>query len=104
MKTVYYIANIWHKDELDIEDAMEFQTKRDIHSVQEDGSYDRWETEWLIQEISEHYFYNHDGWEIESTWRGGITIALWDDNRKFVGKFVSELEYQPTFIVHKAKE
>jgi len=104
MITVYYIANIWEKDVLDVEDATEFQTNRDIHSVQEDGQYDRWEAEWLVQEISEHYFYNRDGWEIENTWRGGITIALWDDNKKFVGKFESMLEYEPTFIVRKSDE
>jgi hypothetical protein len=104
MITVYYIANIWHKDELDVEDAMEFQTKRDIHSVTDGGDYDRWETEWLVQDISKHYFYNHDGWEIENTWRGGITIALWDENKNFVGKFESCLEYDPCFVVSKVKE
>ena len=104
MKTVYYIANIWDKDVLDIEDAQEFETDRDIHSVTSGGEYDNWEVEWLIEEISKHYFYNHDGWEIENTWRGGITFALWDDKKNFVGKFESLLEYDPTFIISKVKE
>jgi hypothetical protein len=103
MKTVYYIANIWDKDYPDIDESLEFKTNRDIHAVTEEG-YDRWEVEWLIQDISEHYFYNHDGWEIADTWRGGITIALWDDNKKFVGKFESMLEYEPRFVISKVKE
>lgn len=103
MITVYYIANIWDKDVLDIEDAREFKTDRDIHAYSGEG-YDRWEVEWLVEEISKNYFYNHDGWEIANTWEGGITIAVWDDNKNFVGKFESQLEYEPTFMISKVKE
>ena len=104
MITVYYIANVWHKDVLDVEDAIAFEYDRDIRSVTNEDEYDRFELDWLVQDISKHYFYNYDGWEIENTWRGGITIALWDENKNFVGKFESCLEYDPCFVISKVKE
>ena len=100
---VYYIPNIWENQELDIEDALEFETNRDIHSAR-GGGYDQFEVEWLIEEISKKYFYDHDGWEIERTWSGeGITFALWDEDQNFVGKYSSTLEYDPTFYCRKIK-
>ena len=102
---VYYIANIWENQELDIEDALGFETNLDIHSAKGDG-YDEYEVEWLVEEISKHYFHNHDGWEISRSWSesDGITIALWDENQNFVGKYSSLLEYEPTFYCRKIKE
>ncbi len=98
---VYYFADVWNSDRIDIEDADGFETNRDIHSAKGQG-YDEWEVEWLVDEISHHYFNNRDGWEIESRWRDGITIAVWDDNKNFIGKFTSVLEYRPTFYVERA--
>ena len=100
---VYYIANVWDTDTLDVEGAEDFETNRDIHSAKDEG-YDDWEVEWLVQEISNYYFHNRDGWEIESSWRDGITIAVWDDKKNFIGKFDSLLEYEPTFLINKAKK
>jgi hypothetical protein len=100
---VYYIANVWDTDNLDIEDAEYFETDRDIHSAKGNG-YDEWEIEWLVDEISKYYFNNRDGWEIERSWRDGIVIALWDDRKNFVGKFESVLEYEPSFMISKVKE
>lgn len=97
---VYYIANVWDADNLDVEDAEEFETDRDIHSANGQG-YDEWEVEWLVEEISNYYFHNRDGWEIERSWRDGITIAVWDDEKNFIGKFDSQLEYEPTFIISR---
>lgn len=100
---VYYIANVWDADTLDIEDADEFETSRDIHSAKGEG-YDEWEVDWLVEEISKYYFHNRDGWEIANTWEGGITIAVWDDDKNFIGKFESILEYEPSFMISKVKE
>ncbi len=38
MKTYYYIANVWEKDEVDVTYANEFKTDRDIDAV--NGDYD----------------------------------------------------------------
>lgn len=103
MKTVYYIVDVWGVDYPDIDEALEFKTDRDIHDAL-GFAYDRWEVEWLIEEICKHYFHNHDGWEMEKTWRDGIVVALWDDDKNFVGKFTSQLEYEPTFSVYKVEE
>lgn len=96
----YYIVDVWDRDELDIEDASEIEHNYDIHGVVPE-TYDTFECEWLVQDISKYYFHNRDGWEIESTWRNGITIAVWDENKNFIGKFNSTLEYEPTFWVTK---
>ena len=95
---VFYIVDVWEHDTLDIEDASEFETNYDIHSAKGDG-YDKWECEWLVDEICKYYFHNRDGWEMERTWRNGIVVALWDENKNFVGKFSTILEYEPTFYV-----
>ena len=100
---VYYIVDVWDTDTLDVEGADEFETNRDIHSAKGEG-YDEWEVDWLVEEISKYYFHNRDGWEIERTWREGITIAVWDDNKNFIGKFESILEYEPSFMVSKVEE
>ena len=100
---VYYIANVWDTDNLDIEDAEYFETDRDIHSAKGNG-YDEWEIEWLVDEISKYYFNNRDGWEIERSWRDGIVIAVWDEDKNFIGKFESILEYEPSFMISKVKE
>jgi hypothetical protein len=100
---VYYIANVWDTDNLDIEDAEDFETELDIHSAKGEG-YDEWEVNWLVEEISKYYFHNRDGWEIERTWRDGITIAVWDEDKNFIDKFKSVLEYEPSFMISKVKE
>lgn len=99
----YYIMNVWDKDVLDVEDADEFTHNRDIHSANGKG-YDRYECEWLVQEICEYFYHNRDGWEVYRTWQNGITVALWDENKKFIGKFSSTLEYEPTFFVTMEKQ
>ena len=100
---VYYIANVWDTDTLDVEGVDEFETNRDIHSSKGEG-YDEWEVNWLVEEISKYYFHGCDGWEIERTWQDGITIAVWDDNKNFIGKFESILEYEPSFMISKVEE
>lgn len=98
----YYIVDVWERDNLDIEDAVEFEHDYDIHAV--GGGYDRYECEWLVEDVCKHYFHNRDGWEIERSWRNGINIAVWDENETFIGLFSSTLEYEPTFFVSKVKE
>jgi hypothetical protein len=99
----YYIMNVWDKDVLDVEDASEFEHTYDIHAVK--GGYDRYECEWLVEEISKHYYSDRDGWEIANTWsHHGIDVALWDENKNFIGTFSSTLEYEPTFYVRKKDE
>lgn len=100
---VYYIANVWDTDTLDVDGADKFETDSDIHSANGEG-YDEWEVNWLVNDISKHYFHNRDGWEIERTWRDGITIAVWDDNKNFIGKFESLLEYEPSFMISRVEE
>ena len=100
---VYYIANVWDADNIDIEDADEFETNQDIHLARSEG-YDEWEVEWLVEAISKYYFHSRGGWEIEHTWQEGITIAVWDDNKNFIGKFESVLEYEPSFMISRVEE
>lgn len=98
---VYYIVDIWEKDELDIKGASEFETDRDIHSAHSDG-YDDFEITWLIEDICKDYYSNRDGWEMADRWSmAGVEVALWDENKTFVGKYHTTLEYNPDFWVSK---
>jgi len=102
---VYYLFDVWPEhDSYDVdEDASEFETDRDIHSADGKG-YDEWEVDWLLEEICKYYFHNRDGWEYADSWTRGITIALWDDNKKLIGLFETVLEYEPAFLISKAKK
>jgi hypothetical protein len=102
--TVYYIANVWEKDDLDIKYANEFVTDYDIHAANGRG-YDEYELTWMVEDICKDYFRNHDGWEVESTWSDdGVVFALWDDNKNFIGTFDTQLEYDPTFTVYRSEK
>ncbi len=103
---VYYLFDVWPEhDSYDVdEDASEFETDRDIHSADGKG-YDEWEVEWLLGDICKYHFHNRDGWDCADTWnRNGIVIAIWDDNKKLVGLFETVLEYEPAFLINKAKK
>jgi hypothetical protein len=98
MKTYYYIANIWENDKLDVELAIEFDSDRDILAVNHGHKYDDFELTWLVEEMAKDYLYNHDGWEIASTWHGdNRDFAVWDSDKTFIGTFEVLLEYEPTF-------
>jgi hypothetical protein len=99
----HYIPNIWDKDELDVEDAYEFESNRDIFATDEEN-YDGWELEWLVEEMADDYVSNHDGWEVANSWCGTYRdFAVWDANKKFIGKFEVLLEYEPTFRATRKK-
>lgn len=103
-KTYYYIPNIWEKDELDIEDAYEFKSNRDIVADTHEHKYDEFQLEWLVQEMAEDYFSNRDGWEIAHNWQGSSReFAVWDTDKTFIGKFEVLLECEPTFSAWKKK-
>ena len=103
---VYYLFDVWPEhDSYDVdEDASEFNTDRDIYSADGKG-YDEWEVEWLLEEICKYHFHIRDGWECADTWnRNGIVIALWDSNKKLVGLYETELEYDPMFNISKVRK
>lgn len=102
---VYYLFDVWPEQNYDVEeDASEFETDRDIHSADKNG-YDEWEVEWLLEDICKDVFHNRDGWERADSWnRHGIVIALWDDNKKLVGLYETELEYDPAFNISKVRK
>lgn len=104
MKTYHYIPNIWDKDELDVEDAYEFDSHLDIYAVNQSHKYDDIECQWLVEEMANDYFSNHDGWDSADSWsRNAIVFALWDSEKNFVGKFTVTLEFEPTFSAYKEK-
>jgi hypothetical protein len=104
LKTYYYIPNIWDHDELDVEDAYEFKSNRDIVAVNYGHRYDDFELTWLVEEMAKDYLIKHDGWEISNTWRGNEReFAVWDSDKTFIGKFDVLLEYEPTFTAWMKK-
>jgi len=99
-KTYYYIANVWDRDELNINHACEFVSCRDI--LLPTGLYDKFETKWLVDEMAEDYYHNHDGWELAESWAGNdIVFAIWDHDTNFVGKYNVSLEFEPSFFAWK---
>jgi hypothetical protein len=95
--------NVWHKDKLDVEDAEEYVCDRDIHSADGNG-YDEFECNWLAEDISRHYYNHYDGYELADSWQGkGIDLALFDDNKKYIGTFNTTLDFDPTFHSCKVK-
>ncbi len=104
LKTYYYIPNIWERDELNVENAYEFQSNRDILAVNEGHKYDDLELDWLVEEMADDYISNHDGWEIAHNWHGTEReFAVWDTDKTFIGKFDVLLEYEPRFTAWKKK-
>ncbi len=103
MKTFYYIPNIWDSDTLDVNNAIDFPSHRDIHALNGNG-YDDFEVIWLVEEMAADYVSNHDGWEIANSWHGSEReFAVWDENKNFIGKYDVLLEYEPTFSAWKKK-
>lgn len=97
LKTYYYIPNIWDSDELDVENAYEFQSNWEIDD-------DDIELIWLVQDMADDYITNHDGWEVADSWQGDTReFAVWDTDKTFIGKFEVLLEYAPRFTAWKKK-
>ncbi len=104
LKIYYYIPNIYERDELDIENAYEFKSNRDIVSVVEGYKYDDFELSWLVEEMAKDYINNRDGWEIAHNWQGDYReFAVWDTDKTFIGKFEVMLEYEPHFTAWMKK-
>jgi hypothetical protein len=96
MKTYYYIANVWEKDEVDVTYANEFKTDRDIDAV--NGDYDEYELCWLVEDMASDYLRNYDGWEIADSWQGEYRdFVVWDSDKYMIGTFQVLLEYSPSF-------
>jgi hypothetical protein len=96
MKTYYYTANIWDRDDLNVENALEFKTDRDIDAV--NGDYDEYELCWLVEDMASDYLRNYDGWEIANSWHGDYRdFVVWDSDKNLIGKFEVLLEYEPSF-------
>lgn len=96
MKTYYYIPNIWDRDDLNVENALEFKTDRDIDAV--NGDYDEYELCWLVEDMASDYLRNRDGWEIANSWHGDYRdFVVWDSDKNLIGKFEVLLEYEPCF-------
>ena len=101
-KTYYYQADVWAGDTLEIDDAFEFQTERDIEAY--DGSgYDEFELRWLVEEMADDYVSNHDGYE-SYQYKPVCTFAVWNSDRKFAGAFDVQVEYEPSFIAWRSKD
>ena len=104
LKTYYYIPNIWEKDELDIENAYEFKSNRDIVDSYDRHKYDDFELKWLVEAMADDYISHRDGWEVAHNWQGEYReFAVWDIDKTFIGKFDVLLEYEPTFSAWKKK-
>ncbi len=98
MKTYYYIPNIWDRDDLSVENAIEFKSDRDIDAV--NGGYDDLEVSWLVEEMADDYLTNRDGWEISESWQGECRdFVVWDSNKYLIGTFKVLLEFEPSFSV-----
>jgi hypothetical protein len=96
MKTYYYIANVWEKDEVDVTYANEFKSDRDIDAV--NGDYDEYELCWLVEDMASDYLRNYDGWEIADRWQGEYRdFVVWDSDKNLIGTFQVLLEYEPSF-------
>ena len=103
MNTYYYIPNIWEKDELNVEHAIEFNSDRDIESARGDG-FDDLELRWLVEDMADDYVSNHDGWEICESWHGRYReFAVWNADKTFIGKFDVLMEYEPTYSAWRKK-
>jgi hypothetical protein len=104
LKTYYYIPNIWEKDELDIENAYEFKSNRDIVDSYDGHKYDDFELKWLVEAMADDYISHRDGWEMVSYWQSDtLDFAVWDTDKTFIGKFEVMLEYEPQFTARKKK-
>lgn len=104
MKTYYYIPNIWDRYELDVENAYEFKSNRDIEAVNEGHEYDDLELCWLVEDMADDYVSNHDGWEVCQNWHGDYReFAVWNTEKKFIGKFNVLMEYEPRFDAWRKK-
>ena len=103
-KTYYYIPNIWEKDELDVENAYEFESSRDIVDSYDRHKYDDFELSWLVEEMADDYITWRGGCEIANDWHGNYReFAVWDTDKTFIGKFEVMLEYEPQFTAWMKK-
>jgi len=96
MKTYYYIANVWEKDDLNVAYANEFDSDREIET--DNGDYDEYELCWLVEDMASDYLMNYDGWEIANSWQGEYReFVVWDSDKYLIGTFKVLLEFEPSF-------
>jgi hypothetical protein len=102
LKTYYYLPNIWERDNLDVENAYDFRSRRDIDAV--NGGYDELEVSWLVESMAKDYLSNHDGWEVAGSWQGDYRdFVVWDSDKNLIGTFEVLLEYEPCFTAWRKK-
>lgn len=83
------------------EACLSWKTTRDIHAV--NGGFDEWECQWLVEEIAEDYYDNHDGWEWTS-WTSGsesVVFFIFDKDLKFLFSTMVDIETRPVFSAGK---
>lgn len=81
-------------------DGAQFSFKSDYDSC------DYLECDWLAQEMADHYFHHHDGWE-NKDWANGeenMVFYVFDNTGKFLFAKIIEVETQPTFNSYEYEE
>lgn len=92
----YYYCNSWEKAEPD--------GGEHLFEVEHDVCEDEWEYEWLVEKCAKDYHSNHDGWEHSSWPNDSIEFWLYDQDKKFIGKYEVYLEFDPTFSAYRIKK
>lgn len=87
----YYYCNCW---ELPDPTGEEYLFEVEYRKIDDT---DEWEWESLLEECAEDYLHNHDGWEHTSWHMDPMEFWIYDENKKFIDKFVVYLEYRPSF-------
>lgn len=98
----YYAPN--HYDGMGFDDAIKFESERDIMAADNtNGPYDKWELTWLVEEMAEDFFDNHDGWDQAQSWSmTALSFGVWDSKKNFVGIYDVTLEYLPSFHAYRS--
>ncbi|QCJ70911.1 hypothetical protein C9446_14250 [Providencia heimbachae] len=89
----YYKAHNKNEKPESIEGKHRYNLESNLNFSLEDDDF-----ELCIEECSEDYYDNHDGWED----RFPCFFMLWIDN-EYLGMFEAELEFEPTFTVRKVE-
>ena len=81
-------------------DCVEACCKEKVCDLEElrDSAYEfeyefEWDWETSAEVIAEDYYGNHDGWADD--WP--ITFRIWDEEGVWLGDYMVELDYDPTF-------
>lgn len=91
----YYYCNSWEQlDPTGDEHLFEVEHRK-VDDI------DDWEWESLAEECAEDYLHNHDGWEHTSWHMDPMEFWIYDENKKFIGKFDVQLEYNPSFYARR---